>query len=183
MSFNNKTVIQLKELLREKKLPVSGTKTQLIERLEATMPKKTAPKVASKKTAPKVAPKKTAPKVAPKKTTPKATEKVAPKKTTPKATEKTTPKVAEKMTLKISIKYKTNVSPPSGWSASCWEWFLEQHSQLKKGEYKDVKGYVYNTPNQLAKLIKNERHHVCSSEIDEKKLNDIVKWFNKYEKS
>ena len=34
MAFDNKTVVQLKELLREKQLPISGTKAQLIQRLE-----------------------------------------------------------------------------------------------------------------------------------------------------
>jgi hypothetical protein len=74
------------------------------------------------------------------------------------------------------------VPPPMGWSESCWSWFLDHHSQLKAGEYKDVKGWVYNTPNQLAKLVKNEKHRVCCSKVDEGKLKDIVKWFDKYEK-
>ena len=34
MDLENKTVAELKDMLREKELPVSGTKTQLIERLE-----------------------------------------------------------------------------------------------------------------------------------------------------
>ena len=34
MSFDNKTVVQLKELLKAKQLPISGTKAQLIQRLE-----------------------------------------------------------------------------------------------------------------------------------------------------
>ena len=35
MEFEGKTVAELKDLLREQELPVSGTKAQLIERLEA----------------------------------------------------------------------------------------------------------------------------------------------------
>ena len=42
LSFEGLTVNELKEILRESELPVSGTKAQLIERLQANHPEANA---------------------------------------------------------------------------------------------------------------------------------------------